>query len=64
MTSDERERFVKQAQDFLIDREIWPTCINCDNFNEEEEKCKLYDQRPPARVIVKGCPQWIPIIPF
>jgi hypothetical protein len=37
-------------------------CLNCLNFNENKEICNLYNQRPPARVIAYGCPQWIDIM--
>ncbi len=41
------------------------TCLRCDNFDEEKELCKLYNARPPARVIAFGCEKfddenWIP----
>lgn len=41
------------------------TCIKCDNFDEKNELCKLYNARPPARIIAFGCEQykdddWIP----
>ena len=31
------------------------SCLVCKNFNEEKELCKLYNQRPPVRIIVNGC---------
>lgn len=37
---------------------IYKSCLNCDNFNEQMELCKLVNQRPPARVIAYGCPKW------
>lgn len=41
------------------------TCLRCDNFDEPKEICKLYNQRPPAKIIAFGCEQfddkeWIP----
>lgn len=44
-----------------IEREhnyLYQSCINCENFDEKNELCKLAKQRPPARVIVFGCPKW------
>lgn len=43
----------------------YKTCIRCDNFNEEKEICKLYNARPPAKIIAFGCEKfsdehWIP----
>ena len=45
---------------------IYKNCLNCLNFNENKEICNLCNQRPPARVIAYGCPQWIDVteIPF
>jgi hypothetical protein len=31
------------------------SCVGCVNFDEEREICKLCDQRPPARIIARGC---------
>lgn len=33
-------------------------CLNCLNFREKEEICILANQRPPAKVIVYGCPMY------
>lgn len=42
------------------------SCINCLNFKEDQEICVLANQRPPAKVIVFGCPMHVDIkdIPF
>ena len=41
------------------------TCINCENFDlQGGELCKLWQSRPPARVIVLGCDKWLEEIPF
>jgi hypothetical protein len=34
------------------------TCLSCCHFNEASEQCTYYapPMRPPARVIVEGCP--------
>lgn len=37
---------------------IYTGCINCINFNQTLEVCKLANQRPPAKVICFGCPKW------
>lgn len=41
-------------------------CLNCTNFNLKTEICKLANQRPPAKVIVYGCPSHddVGVIPF
>lgn len=43
---------------------IYTSCINCQNFNEKMEICKLANQRPPARIIVFGCSEWDGGIPY
>lgn len=43
---------------------ILPTCANCGNYDHNREVCKLAGQRPPAVVIVRGCPSWEDDIPF
>lgn len=45
---------------------IYRSCLTCEYFNEKAELCKLANQRPPARVIVFGCPKWVDVkeIPF
>lgn len=37
---------------------IYAGCINCENFTETSELCKLANQRPPVRVLLFGCPKW------
>ncbi len=39
------------------------TCLSCEHFNEKNELCSLAGARPPARVIVFGCPSF-EFIPF
>ena len=34
---------------------ILRSCLSCDNFTEATETCRLYNARPPARVIAFGC---------
>lgn len=41
------------------------TCLRCDNFDEKSENCKLYNARPPAKIIAFGCDsfddnEWVP----
>jgi hypothetical protein len=31
------------------------SCINCSHFDEKNELCKKFNQRPPARVIALAC---------
>ena len=41
-------------------------CVNCLHFDEKSETCKLYNARPPARIISYGCKDFghIDEIPF
>lgn len=34
------------------------SCVNCDAWNHGEEYCMTYRERPPARIIAFGCPEW------
>lgn len=31
------------------------TCLNCCEWNETNELCNKFKERPPAKIIVKGC---------
>ena len=42
----------------------WPCCLSCEHFKEAQEICELYEERPPAKVIVIGCPSYNADIPF
>ena len=52
---------LKQSVVRLFDRNRidypYKTCLNCKNWNEGAELCKLANARPPAEVIVYSCPQ-------
>ncbi len=39
-------------------------CTNCDHFDLDGNRCEKYNATPPARVVVIGCDQWAPDIPF
>lgn len=41
--------------EYMMQTGYFCTCLNCHNWNDKQEICKLYNQRPPARVIVSGC---------
>ena len=49
----------------MIDNYPFQTCMRCDHFEEAKENCKLFNMRPPAKVIAFGCEKftdddWIP----
>jgi hypothetical protein len=52
---------------------VWHSCINCDHWSNNSverkdspptELCHKWRQRPPASVIVVGCPEWQDAVPF
>ena len=57
---------ILEASYYAIENAFDPfaNCLNCLNFDEKKEICNLCNQRPPARVIAYGCPQWVDEIPF
>lgn len=41
------------------------TCVMCESFDEKTEGCAKADgRRPPAKVIITGCPKFFEKIPF
>lgn len=41
--------------------DLMQSCISCRRFDEKAETCKLApppNNRPPARIIANGCPQY------
>lgn len=50
----------------ITDQYPYRNCLNCLHFTEATEQCKLWQSRPPARVIAFGCPSHHDIqeIPF
>jgi hypothetical protein len=51
---------------FQRDDSFIRNCLVCLNFDETTELCKLFQQRPPARVIAFGCDSFKDVddIPF
>ena len=33
-------------------------CLNCKHWNFANDKCKLYDAKPPTEIIVYSCPSY------
>lgn len=38
---------------------ILQSCLTCASFHEESEICQKFKARPPARVIVHACPDYM-----
>ncbi len=50
----------KAIKDRLSNVEVYRvSCLSCVHFNELTEQCLLYKQRPPARIIAKGCDSYM-----
>ena len=64
MTTDSRLLEMRLRDIVQVIEEGRITCLRCINFDAITERCKLVDQRPPARVIAYGCPKFSPDIPF
>ena len=44
---------------------LFKNCTKCVHWHTKEEFCTKYKERPPATVIVKGCPSFeLDEIPF
>lgn len=41
--------------EFLMDKGMFTTCLNCAYWIPNEESCQYYKQKPPAKVIAIGC---------
>lgn len=63
MSFEDGSPIIIDHQNYMIRRELWQCCVNCVNF-QKDEVCLLFKQRPPASVIVTGCPKWEADIPF
>lgn len=57
--------------DWAADQGLFTSCLNCSHWTgeaptngEPPEACRLFKARPPARIIVTGCPDHTDNIPF
>lgn len=59
---------LKEALNEVFDRlrfdELFVTCLSCVHWDEPGDKCGKYQQKPPAKVIVVGCPSLEPKRPW
>lgn len=66
---------ILEHQTLLLARNIWRSCLNCQNFvdriilvaNQKTETykvCGLFSAVPPPNIIVNGCRDWEDDIPF
>lgn len=56
------EGHIRRLVDSLVDKlyaeGIFRNCTECAYWKATQEICGKYNQRPPAKVIVKGCPDY------
>lgn len=67
MTSQEHRLSVqteKKLHEELINGMIIRSCLNCVNYSLQSDLCVKFNAKPPARVIVFACDEWVPEIPF
>ena len=43
--------------DMMLEAGLFKSCLNCWQWKEKEEICGKYSRRPPAKIIVSGCPE-------
>ena len=48
----------------LIEHHVVRSCLNCENWSGLHNECLEFETIPPPEVIVYGCKQWTPAIPF
>lgn len=56
---DIQDIIASALRDIATQNHIYQCCLNCINFREGPDVCGLVNQRPPARIITFGCPQWV-----
>jgi S-methylmethionine-dependent homocysteine/selenocysteine methylase len=67
MSSDYTDRKTLATIEFqskLLDAQVWYSCLNCCHFDHTNELCTLFNQHPPARIIVLACKDYMMDIPF
>lgn len=52
----------QQLQQKIVKAQIWHTCLNCEYF--QTPVCAKFHATPPPEVIVHGCDNWLPVLPF
>lgn len=64
MVDIEKRNHEIKLQNHLILSGQFPTCTQCEAWDNDTETCKQYNMRPPAKVIVTGCVTFEHEIPF
>lgn len=58
-----RAMVIKFQKD-VVKMGTWQCCLSCDYWQHKDEFCEKFKARPPADVIVTGCPEFMDDIPF
>ena len=61
---ERRAKFKAKVEEVAAAMVVGTSCLDCEHFRERKELCVLYNQRPPVRVLVNGCPSFSENIPF
>lgn len=74
MTNEQYRAMRTEFQKRALRSEVWCSCLNCDEWREvtlveggaasKQTLCCKYKALPPPEVLVHGCPEWVPLIPF
>ena len=48
----------------LVEKGIMISCVSCDLFDIQDENCKMFNTRPPAKTIATGCMYYENTLPF
>mgnify|MGYP005849459143 CR=1 FL=1 len=51
-------------QEEMIRKQVWSSCLNCDDWEKKEKRCSRFMTQPPPEVLVVGCQFWYEEIPF
>lgn len=59
-----RAEYVDTLIEKMEDLGVFRSCLTCDFWEQTNEICGMFKQRPPARIIVLGCSEHSDEIPF
>ena len=59
----QRNELAHKIADWLDDQGYMRNCLTCEHWRNDEI-CGKWNARPPAKIIVSGCPDHTDLIPF
>lgn len=54
---DQINKLILDFTTYMHQHGLLLNCLNCHYWKDKEEICGKYNQRPPAQIIVSGCPE-------